>query len=136
MQPQIDAARGQNGLDVEADATARLSAGYFQLRAMGKTDLKGLTEALPLFELEAAGRAAAQEGGAFMRELQIVWYPDSYAVSPVPNSPWPSLLLISPTRSKNTQHCYRAPAFMSTQASCTNCVHASPSAKVSRPVTW
>ena len=38
-------------------ATERLVAGYFQLRAMGKTDLKGLTEALPLFELEATGSA-------------------------------------------------------------------------------
>ena len=38
-------------------ATERLVAGYFQLRSMGKTDLKGLTEALPLFELEATGSA-------------------------------------------------------------------------------
>jgi class 3 adenylate cyclase len=38
-------------------ATERLVAGYFQLRPMGKTDLKGLAEALPLFELEAPGSA-------------------------------------------------------------------------------
>ena len=38
-------------------ATEHLVVGYFQLRAMGKTDLKGLVEALPLFELEATGSA-------------------------------------------------------------------------------
>ena len=38
-------------------ATERLIAGYFQLRSMGQTDLKGLTEAFPLFELEATGNA-------------------------------------------------------------------------------
>ncbi|MGE3568827.1 MAG: adenylate/guanylate cyclase domain-containing protein [Gammaproteobacteria bacterium] len=36
-------------------ATERLVHGYFRLRAMGETNLKGLAEAVALFELEAPG---------------------------------------------------------------------------------
>ena len=50
-------------------ATERLIAGYFQLRAMGKTDLKGLAEALPLFELEASGSARTRLDVAVTRGL-------------------------------------------------------------------
>ena len=50
-------------------ATEHLVAGYFQLRAMGKTDLKGLDEALPLFELEATGSARTRLDVAVTRGL-------------------------------------------------------------------
>ncbi len=50
-------------------ATEHLVAGYFQLRAMGKTDLKGLAEALPLFELEATGSARSRLDVAVSRGL-------------------------------------------------------------------
>ena len=50
-------------------ATERLVAGYFQLRPMGKTDLKGFTEALPLFELEATGSARNRLDVAMTRGL-------------------------------------------------------------------
>ena len=49
--------------------TERLVAGYFQLRPMGETDLKGLTEALPLFELEATGSARSRLDVAISRGL-------------------------------------------------------------------
>ena len=50
-------------------ATEHLVAGYFQLRAMGKTDLKGLAEAVPLFELEATGSARTRLEVAVTRGL-------------------------------------------------------------------
>ena len=50
-------------------ATEHLVASYFQLRAMGKTDLKGLTDALPLFELEAPGNARNRLDVAVTRGL-------------------------------------------------------------------
>jgi len=49
--------------------TERLVAGYFQLRPMGETDLKGLTDALPLFELEATGSARNRLDVAITRGL-------------------------------------------------------------------
>jgi class 3 adenylate cyclase len=49
--------------------TERLVAGYFQLRPMGGTDLKGLVEALPLFELEAIGSARSRLDIAVSRGL-------------------------------------------------------------------
>ena len=50
-------------------ATARLVAGYFQLRAMGKTNLQGLAEALPLFELESTGASRTRLEAAITRGL-------------------------------------------------------------------
>ncbi len=50
-------------------ATERLVAGYFRLRVMGKADLKGLAEALPLFELEATGSARTRLDVAMTRGL-------------------------------------------------------------------
>ena len=50
-------------------ATERLVAGYFQMRAMGKTDLKGLTEPLPLFELEGSGASQTRLQVAITRGL-------------------------------------------------------------------
>ena len=50
-------------------ATERLVAGYFQLRTMGRTNLKGLVEALPLFELEAPGGARTRLDVAVTRGL-------------------------------------------------------------------
>ena len=50
-------------------ATEHLVAGYFQLRAMGKADLKGLAGALPLFELEATGSARNRLDVAVTRGL-------------------------------------------------------------------
>ncbi|MGR9092976.1 MAG: ATP-binding protein, partial [Gammaproteobacteria bacterium] len=50
-------------------ATERLVAGYFQLRPMGETDLKGLAESLPLFELEAPGSARNRLDVAITRGL-------------------------------------------------------------------
>ena len=50
-------------------ATERLAAGYFQLRPMGKTDLKGLAEALSLFELAATGSARNRLPCTFTRSL-------------------------------------------------------------------
>lgn len=52
-------------------ATERLVAGYFQLRPLGKADLKGLTEALSLFELEAPGRARSRLEVAVTRGLSV-----------------------------------------------------------------
>ena len=49
--------------------TERLVAGYFQLRAMGKADLKGLAEAVPLFELEATGNARSRLDVSITRGL-------------------------------------------------------------------
>ena len=49
--------------------TERLVAGYFQLRAMGKVDLKGLADAVPLFELEASGNARSRLDVAITRRL-------------------------------------------------------------------
>ena len=56
-------------------ATERLVAGYFQLRAMGRTDLKGLAEAMPLFELEASRSARNLSG--FVDPYAIVWLKDA-----------------------------------------------------------
>ena len=50
-------------------ATERLVVGYFHLRAMGKTDLKGMAEALPLFELETTGSARNRLDVAVTRGL-------------------------------------------------------------------
>ncbi len=49
--------------------TERLVAGYFQLRAMGKADLKGLAEAVSLFELEGAGTSHTRIEVAITRGL-------------------------------------------------------------------
>ncbi len=50
-------------------ATERLVAGYFQLRAMGTAELKGLTEAVPLFELEGVGTSRTRLEVAISRGL-------------------------------------------------------------------
>ena len=57
------------GHAVISGATERLVAGYFGLRALGKTDLKGLTEALPLFELQGVGVARTRLEAAISRGL-------------------------------------------------------------------
>ncbi|MFT4563902.1 MAG: class 3 adenylate cyclase [Gammaproteobacteria bacterium] len=50
-------------------ATERLAGGYFQLRAMGETDLKGLAESFLVFELEAPGSARSRLDVAITRGL-------------------------------------------------------------------
>jgi len=50
-------------------ATEHLISGYFQTRPMGDTNLKGLAEALPLFELEATGSARTRLDVAVTRGL-------------------------------------------------------------------
>ena len=50
-------------------ATEHLISGYFQTRPMGDTNLKGLAEALPLFELEATGSARTRLDIAVTRGL-------------------------------------------------------------------
>lgn len=49
--------------------TERLVTGYFQLRSMGKSDLKGLAQALPLYELEATSSALTRLDVAMTRGL-------------------------------------------------------------------
>ena len=50
-------------------ATERAVAGYFRLRTMGETNLKGLVEALPLFELEGTGASQTRLQVAITRGL-------------------------------------------------------------------
>ncbi len=50
-------------------ATERLVAGYFQLRPMGMAELKGLTTAVPLFELEGTGTSRTRLEVAISRGL-------------------------------------------------------------------
>ncbi|MCB1746696.1 MAG: AAA family ATPase, partial [Gammaproteobacteria bacterium] len=49
--------------------TERLVRGYFRLRAMGETSLKGLAEAVALFELEAPGHARSRLDVSIARGL-------------------------------------------------------------------
>ena len=50
-------------------ATERLVTGYFQLRAMGETSLKGLADAMPLFELQSTGTSRTRIEVAITRGL-------------------------------------------------------------------
>ena len=50
-------------------ATEHLVAGYFQLRPKAKTDLKGLVEALPIFELEGTAMSRTRIEVAISRGL-------------------------------------------------------------------
>ena len=50
-------------------ATEHLVAGYFQMRSMGKTSLKGLADAMPLFELESTGKSRTRIEVAITRGL-------------------------------------------------------------------
>ncbi len=50
-------------------ATERLVAGYFELRAMGTAELKGISESVALFELEGAGTSRTRLEVAIRRGL-------------------------------------------------------------------